>query len=120
MNNLRRNRRKIYLCQKYQDGMLTKFHEPICLHENYEPTNSDGDLIAIGMEYPMYLRIKTSARKKDLFHPKDRLYIYNNTPYTHDVLCEDADYEVYKEPLVFINEMEIMLKRLSDEESQDD
>lgn len=120
MNNLRRNRRRIYLCQQYQDGNLRKFREPIPLRENYEPTNSEGDLIAIGMAYPMYLRIKTSAKKKDLFHPKDRLYVYVNTPYTHDVLCENADYEVYKEPLVFINEMEVMLKRLSDDESQED
>lgn len=119
MNNLRRNKKRLYLCQQYQDGNLRKFKEPILLRENYEPTNSEGDLIAIGMEYPMYLRIKTSARKKDLFHPKDRLYVYVNTTYPHDPLCDTADYEVYKEPLVFINEMEVMLKRLSDDENQE-
>lgn len=121
MNNLLRNKKKLYICHCYQDELLTKYREPILLRENYEPTNSNGDLISIGMEYPMYLRIKTTAKHKDLFHPKDRLYIYVDKPDIHDILCDTADYEVYKEPLIFINEMEVMLKRLSeDEESQED
>lgn len=119
MRNLRRNKRPLYLCQKYQDGLLEKFKEPIPKWENYVPTNSDGDLISIGMEYPMYLRIKTSINEKNTYHVGDRLYVYKNKPKTHDVLCEDADYEVYKEPMLYINEMEIMLHRLSDDNEQD-
>lgn len=113
MRNLQRNKRTLYLCQKYQDGYLDKYREPLELKENYMPTNSDGDLISIGMEYPMYLRIKTSISEKDLFHPKDRLYVYKTPPVERDILCEEADYEVYKEPMLFINEMEVMLRRLS-------
>lgn len=115
MRNLRRNKRALYLCQKYRDGNLDKYKAPIKIYENFVPTNSDGDLISLGMEYPMYLRIKTSIREKDLFHPKDRLYVYKDKPATHDELCENADYEIYKEPLLFINELEVMLKRLSDD-----
>lgn len=115
MRNLRRNKRRLYLCQHYQDGKIDKYNQPIELYENYVPTNSDGDLISLGMEYPMYLRIKTNVVEKDLFHPKDRLYVYKDKPTTHDDLCENADYEVYKEPLIFINELEVMLKRLSDD-----
>lgn len=115
MRNLKRNKRKLYLCQKYRDGNLDKYNKPIEIYENFVPTNSDGDLISLGMEYPMYLRIKTSSKEVDLFHPKDRLYVYKNKPTEHDELCEDADYEVYKEPLLFINELEVMLKRLSDD-----
>lgn len=115
MRNLRRNKRPLYLCHVYQDGDLSKYREPILLYENFVPTNSNGDLISLGMEYPMYLRIKTSSSEKNLFHPKDRLYIYKNKPTKHDDLCNDADYEVYKEPLLFINELEVMVKRLSDD-----
>jgi len=115
MRNLKRNKRKLYLCQKYRDGKIDKYREPILLYENFVPTNSEGDLISLGMEYPMYLRIKTSSNEKNLFHPKDRLYVYKDIPKTYDEMCEDADYEVYKEPLLFINELEIMLKRLSDD-----
>lgn len=118
MRNLRRNKRRLYLCQKYQDGLLNKYKEPIKLYRNYLPTNSDGDLISIGMEYPMYLRIKTTIDDKDLFHPKDRVYVYKNIPDEHDVLCKDADYEVYKEPMLFINGIEVMLRRLSSDDDE--
>ena len=115
MNNLRRNKRKLYLCTKYIDGNKIFYHEPIKLYVNYLPTNSEGELISLGLEYPMYLKIKTSIREKNLFHPKDKLYVYKEPPENHDKLCENADYEVYKEPLLFINEYEVMLKRLSDD-----
>ena len=120
MRTLMRNKRKIYLCQKYLDDtsgkIIVKFGEPIELQENYVPTNSDGDLIAIGLNYPKYLRIKTDIREKDLFHAKDRLYVYKEPPQIHDALCKDADYEVYKQPSLYINEMEVMLYRLSDDD----
>lgn len=116
MRTLLRNKRKIYLCQKNIEGNLVKFKEPIPLMENYIPTNSDGDLIGIGITYPKYLRIKTDISEKDLFHAKDRLYVYKEPPEKHDVLCKTADYEVYKKPSLFINEMEIMLYRLSDDD----
>lgn len=115
MNNLKRNKRKLYLCNKYEDDDKYFYRQPIELYENYLPTNSNGELITLGLEYPMYLKIKTSIREKDLFHPKDRLYVYKQPPEEFDELCDDADYEVYKEPLQFINEYEVMLKRLSDD-----
>lgn len=115
MRNLRRNKRTLYLCQAYQDGKIRKYKAPIKIYENFVPTNSESDLVSLGMEYPMYLRIKTSMQEKNLFHPKDRLYVYKDIPAIHDELCENADYEVYKEPLQFINELEIMIKRLSDD-----
>ena len=118
MISLRRNKRKLYICHKYQDGGLDKFEEPIEIHMNYVPTNSQGDLISIGMNYPMYLRIKTTTHNKDLFHPKDRLYVYKDIPETHDVLCRDADYEVYKRPMIYINEVEVMLRRLSSDDDE--
>jgi len=116
MRTLMRNKRKIYLCQKDPQDGHTFFKEPIELLENYVPTNSDGDLIAIGMNYPKYLRIKTDIKEKDLFHAKDRVFVYKQPPVVHSKLCKEADYEVYKQPSLFINEMEVMLYRLSDDD----
>lgn len=113
MRILRRNKRKLYLCQKYQDGLIDKYKEPIELYENYLPTNNEGDLISLGMSYPMFLRIKTTLDRKELYHAGDRIYIYNELPEEHDVLCKNADYEIYKDPMIFLNEMEIMLHKLS-------
>ena len=118
MRNLRRNKRKLYLCQKYIDNNhIDKFREPILIHENYLPTNSEGDLISIGMDYPMYLRIKPEISERELFHEGDRFYIYVDPPSTHDELCKNADYEIYKKPMIHIDSMEIMLYRRSGDRS---
>ena len=118
MRTLHRNKRKLYLCQRYQDCNLIKFKPTITMYENYVPTNSDGDLIAIGMNFPKYLRIKTDISEKDMFHHKDRLYVYKEPPIVHDPLCKDADYEVYKDPSLFINEMEVILYRLTGDDDE--
>ena len=114
MRNLRRNKRKLYLCQKYVDNNhIDKFREPILIHENYLPTNSEGDLISIGMDYPMYLRMKPDISENDLFHEGDRFYIFTEPPKVYDDLCKDADYEIYKKPMIHLNSLEVMLYRRS-------
>ena len=113
MRNLRRNKRKLYLCQKYEDNGIDKYREPKLIYENYLPTNSEGDLVSIGMDYPMYLRMKPEISEKDLFHEGDRFYIYTIPPETHDEMCKDADYEIYKKPMYHLDSMEIMLYRRS-------
>ena len=78
MNNLRRNKRKLYLCNKYEDGNKYLYREPIELYENYLPTNSNGELITLGLEYPMYLKIKTSIQKIDyIFINNHQKYLMN-------------------------------------------
>ena len=116
MRSLRRNKKPLYLCQKYQDGLITKFREPQKIYMNYEPTTGDGDLISLGENYPMFLRLTTSMDQKDTFHPKDRMYIYTTPPETHDVLCKTADYEVSEQPMLFINEVQVVLHRLSSDD----
>lgn len=113
MKPLRRNKRKLALCQVYDDGKLKKFREPIVLHENYQQTNSETELMSFGMESYMYIRIKTSLSHMDYYHVGDRVYIDNPVPKEHDALCRGADYEVYSIPIPTLNECEIMLKKLS-------
>lgn len=118
MRSLRRNKKPLYLCHSYEDEMITKYREPIKLYMNYEPTTADGDLISLGMNYPMFLRLTTDMSYKDMFHPKDRVYIYVEPPKRHDVLCKDADYEVSEEPMLYINEVQVVLHRLSADEDE--
>ena len=118
MRNLRRNKRKLYLCQKYIDNNIDKYREPVLIHENYLPTNSEGDLISIGMDYPMYLRMKPEISEKYLFHEGDRFYIFTEPPETHDVMCKNADYEIYKKPMIHLESMEVMLKRRSGDRNE--
>lgn len=115
MRPLLRNKRKLTLCQMYQDGRLKKFKEPIELYENYQVTNNDADLVSMGMESYSYIRIKTDLSHLHYYHLGDRVYINKPVPEEYDVLCEDADYEVYKVPVPTLNECEIVLKELSGE-----
>lgn len=106
------------MCQKYEENGIDKYREPILIRENYLPTNSEGDLISIGMDYPMYLRMKPEISEKDLFHEGDRFYIYTTPPGIHDEMCRDADYEIYKKPMYHLDSMEIMLYRRSGDRNE--
>jgi len=124
MRTQRRNKRQIYICHRYEDNGLIKFREPIPIKENYNSTTEQADIIAMGMDYPNRLRIKTDRRvringewmeRKDLYHIGDRVYVFTTPPETHDPLCKNADYEVEIEPElgVSINQLDILLLRLS-------
>ena len=114
MRCLKRNKRNLYLCSRYRDGKIEKFNSPIQMDINYQATNSEGDLIMLGLDFPMYMRIKADLEYASVFHAKDRIYI-NNEPNeeTFDGLCKDADYEVTSDPIVSLNSVEINLKKLS-------
>lgn len=117
MRCLKRNKRSLYLCVAYQDENIMKFENPLEIKVNYQATNSDGDLIALGLDFPKYMRIKADLKYADTFHPKDRVYIKNRpNAETFNKLCKDADYEVDSDPRVSLNVVEITLKRLSGKE----
>lgn len=113
MRTLHRNKRKLYLCEVYEDNGLKKYKEPIELKENWQITSTDVEFKNLGFDSYDYIRIKTNASHSTYYHLGDRLYINVNIPEEHDVLCKNADYEVYKDPVVTLNECEVLLKRLS-------
>lgn len=116
MRCLQRNKRKIYVCQHYQDEHITLFKEPKQVLINYQATNSESDLIALGMDFPKYIRIKADLLYKDMFNANDRVYISVEPKQPFDELCKDADYEVDSEPIISLNSIEVTLKRLSGKE----
>lgn len=113
MRCLARNKRKLFVCNEYQENEISKFKRPIEVLVNYQATNSEGDLIALGMDFPMYVRIKTDIIHKNIFHAGDRVYINSKPSDPFDELCKDADYEVNSDPIVSLNVVEITLKKLS-------
>lgn len=110
---LNRNRRKIYVCNKVQNGDLKTYDKPVELYEYYTVTNTEADLEAFGMEAYMYLRIHTNKNHKDYYKLGDRVYVNVAPPETHDELCKTADYEVYKDPVLSLNSLTVLLKRRS-------
>ena len=114
MRCLKRNKRNLYICNRYKDGNVAKFKKPSLISINYQATNSDGDLIMLGLDFPMYMRIKADLEYSNIFHAKDRVYINKTPNYENfDGLCKDADYEVTSDPIVSLNSVEINLKKLS-------
>ncbi len=113
MKTLHRNKRKLYLCKAYEDNGRRKFHEPIELYENWNVTNTDGEFMNIGLELFNYARIRTSVEHADYYHVGDKLYLFVEPPTTHDEFCTTADYQVYKDPIITLNECTVWLQKLS-------
>ena len=72
MRCLQRNKRSIYLCNQYEENGIRLFTKPKLIKINYQSTNSDSDLIAIGMEYPMDARSKYAKAINDYLGLKDK------------------------------------------------
>ena len=117
MNNLTRNKRKIYLCSKYidEETNVTKFKKPEKPIEiNWQPISSDSQVLGLGIEYSKYIGIKGTIKESSRFKNKDRCYVYIKPDLNNfDEMCEDADYEVDGSPIITLNDGEVMLKRLS-------
>ncbi len=113
MKTLHRNKRKIYICEAYPDAHIRKFHEPTMLKENWSITNTFTTFVNIGLDSYEYVRIKTSVDHAKYYHLGDRAYIQVEPPEEHDEMCKTTDFEVCKDPVVSLNECEILLKRLS-------
>ena len=114
MVGLRRNKRYFYWCKRYIDPEtnVTKFKKPIKLFLNYQPTNSDAQVLALGTEYSKYLRVTGSKNEISIISNKDRCYVNVKPPKDFNGMCEDADFEVSGDPLITLNEGEFILKKL--------
>lgn len=117
MNTLLRNKRPLYLCKKYVDSDtgVTKFEKPDeKLYLNWQPISSDGETYVFGVEYSKYIRIKGNKDECLNFHNKDRVYVYKEIDLVRfNGMCDDADYEVDGSPIITLNYGEVLLKRLS-------
>lgn len=113
MHTLLRNKRKLYVCTKTETNGIKKYSEPIELYENYRITNSTSDLTTFGLEAYQMMRIRTDKEHAQYYHIGDRVYINVTPPVVYDDMCKDADYEVYKDPVLTLNQLEVILKRRS-------
>lgn len=113
MKTLHRNKRKLYLCKSYVENGRRKFEAPIEIYENWQLTSTNADFMNIGLELFNYARIRTSLEHKDYYKVGDRVYLYVTPPDEPDEFCTTADYQVYKDPIITLNECTIWLQKLS-------
>lgn len=118
MKTLHRNKRKLYLCKAYEDEGRRKFQAPIAIYENWQVTNTDAEFMNIGLELFNYARIRTSLEHKDYYHVGDKLYLFTTPPDEYDEFAMGADYQVYKDPIITLNECTIWLQKLSGRNGQ--
>lgn len=120
MNSLMRNKRPLYLCKKYIDETVNviKYKNPKIIIIDWQPISSDGQTLVVGIEYSEYIRIKGTAKEVSIFNNKDRVYINKPNMTNFDGMCNDAEYEVSNNPVITLNDGEVMLRRLSKNEEE--
>ncbi len=109
MVSMTRNKRTIYLCKKKDNSL--EFEAPIEIKVNYRPTYSSNDVLALGNNYTLYQTIKCTPKVAENFKFNDRVYI--KKPEDFNSSCNDADFYVYGNPLITLNEAEVTLRKLS-------
>lgn len=118
MNSLMRNKRDLYLCERYVDEeyQVIKFKTPVKLTVDWQPISTDSQVLSLGTEYSKYIRIKGKISETSRFNYKDRVYVYEKPDFNNfNVMGEDADYEVINAPVNMLNDGEVLLKKLSGE-----
>lgn len=116
MVSMNRNKRKIYLCKRKPNSL--EFDKPIEIKVNYRPTYTSSDILTLGNNYNLYQTIKCTPKLAKKFSFNDRIYM--NMPQNFNSSCNDADFYVYGEPLITLNEAEITIRKLSGDLDEQD
>lgn len=116
MNNLKRNKRKFYLCTKTEENGRIIFEEPQEIWLNYQPIRSSLQMLEAGPDNRGTLIVYMKPSKGKLFHNGDRCYVFVNPPEQYDRTCNTADYYVDGDPEIYINEYTIHLERMKGDE----
>ena len=113
MISLSRNKRPIYVCPITINNSISTYKKKKKLYENYQIKTTHAYMKTFGLDVYKYISIKTDASHLKYYHLGDRVYINNTPPEVEDTLCKNADYEVYKPPVVTFNQLEVLLKQRS-------
>lgn len=118
MNFLKRNKRRIYICEEVFENGITTFKPPKELMVNFRPISPLKSLSAVqkfqgfGLEETIFLNIKCGKDKKKYFKSGNKCYVYVNPPQIPDELCKECDFVVFAEPFESLDSIEVMLKKL--------
>lgn len=119
MNNLKRNKRKLYFCKRKEvDGRII-YDKPVEMKLNYQPiesTKTQGQQFETGLDYTSTLIVYTRLDYGKEIHNGDRCYVYVKPPKKYDKTCTTADYYVNGEPKIYQNEYTFHLSRMVGDE----
>lgn len=115
MNNLKRNKRTLYVCNKKIVNDRIVFDEPKKIKVNYQPIadKDAGIILAVGLDYINRLILYMRPSMAKCFNNGDRCYVFVDPPTTHDITCNKADFYVDGIPTRYINESTVHLQRMT-------
>lgn len=119
MNNLKRNKRTFYVCNKKEENGRIIFSEPQEVRLNFQPIRSDFQMLEAGPDFRSTLIVYMRPSKGKIFHNGDRCYVFVKPPEEYDKTCNTADYYVDGDPKIYINEYTIHLERMKGDEYGD-
>lgn len=111
MRTLKRDTKTLYVCKKIPNSEPLQFEKPQMVKLNTVATTSEADIVAFGDSYKEYRRATIPIKEMSKFNEGDRVYIYVELPFVHDVLCETCDFEI-KSVSDSISQATILFKRL--------
>lgn len=119
MNNLKRNKRTFYVCNKIEENGRIVFGEPVKVSLNFQPIRSDFQMLEAGPDFRDTLIVYMRPSLGKIFHNGDRCYVFVSPPEEYDKTCNTADYYVDGDPKIYINEYTIHLERMKGDEYGD-
>jgi len=106
---------EIYLCRQTSQRV---FSAPVKIMANVMPANSDGDILAYGIAFPEYLKIRGDLNADlSVIQENDKMYFRKDLPAVHDTsqtTKTSANFFVSSRPIVTKHNIEITLKRIQD------
>lgn len=111
MRTLDRDKKALFICHRIKDTDPMQFEEPVKVKLNVVATTSEADIVAFGDSYKEYRRAKISVSEMDNYKEGDRVYLYTTPPSVHDILCENADFEITSIS-DSVSQVSILFKRL--------
>ena len=119
MNNLKRNKRTLYVCNQKIVNDRKIFNKPRMIKVNYQPIadKDSGIILAVGMEYINRLIVYMKPSMAKYFRNGDRCYVFVDPPETYDKTCNTADFYVDGMPTKYLNESTVHLQRMTGDDS---
>ena len=115
MNNLKRNKRTLYVCNQKTVNDRKIFDKPLMIKVNYQPVadKDAGIILAVGPEYINRLIVYMRPSVAKYFKNGDRCYVFTDPPATYDKTCNTADFYVDGMPTKYLNESTVHLQRMT-------
>lgn len=95
MRTLFINKRDVYISHRRDtDSKIMTYDTPILYRINFTPLEDEAEISVWGEHYNEILRGVLSVNEAKNIHEFDRVFVEVLPPLEHNILCDEADFEV--------------------------